>query len=121
MRLRRLVGGDQHLLHADAHGRGIGKALYRALLDLLTAQGYRQAFGGIALPNEASVALHESLGYERVATYTQVGFKLGTWRDVGWWQRGLHVDNDGAAPRAPSTVDELDLALVERVLHETNR
>jgi phosphinothricin acetyltransferase len=101
-------------LHPDARGRGVGRALYRALLDLLAAQGYRQAFGGIALPNEASVALHESLGYARVATYTEVGFKLGTWHDVGWWQRALDVD--GPSPRAPSSIDDLDRALVERVL-----
>jgi phosphinothricin acetyltransferase len=101
-------------LHPDARGRGVGRALYRALVDLLTAQGYRQAFGGIALPNQASVALHESLGYRRVATYAEVGFKLRAWHDVGWWQRPLDIAD--SSPRAPTAVDELDPALVERVL-----
>jgi phosphinothricin acetyltransferase len=104
-------------LHPDTRGRGVGRTLYGALLELLTAQGYRQAFGGIALPNEASVALHESLGYRRVATYAAVGFKFGAWHDVGWWQRALDVD--GATPREPFTVDDLDPALVARVLGDT--
>ncbi len=101
-------------LHADARGRGIGRALYGALLELLTALGFRQAFGGIALPNDASVALHESMGFRHIGTYHDVGFKLGAWQDVGWWQRAL--DRDGATPREPLTVDELDPAFVERVL-----
>jgi phosphinothricin acetyltransferase len=66
----------------------------QALLDELTALGYAQAFAGIALPNAASVALHESLGFEPIGVYRGVGFKLGAWRDVGWWQRPLR----GSAP-----------------------
>ena len=101
-------------LDEAARGRGIGRTLYGALLGLLTAQGYRQAFGGIALPNDASVALHESTGFHHIGTYDDVGFKLGVWHDVGWWQRAL--DMDGATPREPLTVDELDPAFVEQVL-----
>jgi phosphinothricin acetyltransferase len=101
-------------LDGAARGRGVGSALYRALLELLSAQGYRQAFGGVTLPNPASVALHEAFGYRRVATYTQVGYKLGEWRDVGWWQRALDTDGDG--PRVPVAVDTLDPAVVARAL-----
>ena len=101
-------------LHPDQRGRGIGRTLYGALLELLTQQGYRQAFGGIALPNDASVALHESMGFHHIGTYNNVGFKLGAWHDVGWWQRPL--DRNGTTPRDPLTVDALDPALVERVL-----
>lgn len=71
------------------HGRerlGIGKRLYSELLSLLRARGIHVAIGGAALPNEASVALHEKLGFERVATFRQVGFKLNKWVDVGYWQ-----------------------------------
>jgi L-amino acid N-acyltransferase YncA len=66
--------------------RGIGKRLYLELLSLLREQGIHVVIGGVALPNEASVALHEKLGFERVATFRQVGFKHDRWVDVGYWQ-----------------------------------
>lgn len=72
-----------------AHRRGTGALLYRALLALLEAQGFTQAIGAITIPNEASIRLHESLGFVRVGTYEKVGFKLGEWRSVGLWQRPL--------------------------------
>jgi phosphinothricin acetyltransferase len=66
--------------------RGIGTALYEALLPELRAQGMHVAIGGTALPNEASAALHEKLGFEQVAVFRQVGFKHGRWVDVAYWQ-----------------------------------
>ena len=71
-------------VHPDARGMGVGKALYRTLFDELVALGYYQAFAGIALPNAASIALHEAMGFEPLGVYRQVGFKLGGWHDVGW-------------------------------------
>lgn len=73
-------------VRSDSRGRGIGKGLYKALFKELKALGYTQAFAGIALPNIASVALHESIGFEPIGVYRKVGFKLDTWHDVGWWQ-----------------------------------
>ena len=67
-------------------GRGIGKALYAALLPILRGKGIHAVIGGAALPYPASVALHEALGFEQVATFRQVGFKLGRWVDVAYWQ-----------------------------------
>jgi L-amino acid N-acyltransferase YncA len=72
-----------------ARGRGVGRALYEALLPALRELGFRQACAGIALPNEASVRLHEALGFELVGVYRNIGFKAGAWRDVGWWQLDL--------------------------------
>jgi L-amino acid N-acyltransferase YncA len=69
--------------------RGAGRALYRELFEVLGGQGYRIALAGIALPNEASVAMHESLGFEPIGIYRRIGFKDGAWHDVGWWQRPL--------------------------------
>lgn len=66
--------------------RGLGRALYRQVLDALPAKGFRCAMGGIALPNDASVALHEAMGFRKVAHFTDVGFKFGRWIDVGYWQ-----------------------------------
>lgn len=68
---------------------GTGRRLYGALLEVLSRQGYQQAYAGITLPNAASVGLHESLGFEVVGVYRRVGFKFGAWHDVGWWQRAL--------------------------------
>jgi phosphinothricin acetyltransferase len=73
----------------DAHGRGVGSALYSALLPLLEAQGFAQAIAAITLPNPASVALHERFGFRRVGAYEAVGFKQGGWHSVGLWQRTL--------------------------------
>ncbi len=70
-------------------GRGVGRALYAALLPLLEAQNLRLALAGITLPNPASVALHEACGFQAVGIYRRVGFKAGAWRDVGWWAREL--------------------------------
>lgn len=70
-------------------GAGVGRALYGALLPMLAERGFHAAFGGIALPNPGSVALHEAMGFEPVGVYREVGFKLGRWHDVGWWQRLL--------------------------------
>ena len=76
-------------LDPSAQGRGVGSALYRELFALLRAQGYVNAFGGIALPNAASVKLHEAMGFKLIGIYRNVGYKLGAWRDVGWWQLAL--------------------------------
>lgn len=73
----------------DCRGKGVAKQLYGRLFEALVALGYFQAFAGITLPNPASVALHESLGFEAVALYRNVGHKLGAWRDVGYWQKAL--------------------------------
>lgn len=70
-------------------GRGIGSQLYEALLAALRQRSIHVVIGGIALPNEASVALHERLGFSKVAHFREVGYKFGHWIDVGYWQRAL--------------------------------
>ena len=67
-------------------GRGIGTQLYRDLLAMLRDRSIHVAIGGIALPNAASVALHERLGFGKVAHFKEVGYKFGQWIDVGYWQ-----------------------------------
>ncbi len=76
-------------IHAAHHRRGIGRALYEKLFALLRLQGFYVAHAGITLPNAASVGLHESLGFVPVGVYPAVGWKLGAWRDVGWWRLPL--------------------------------
>ncbi|MGQ0590523.1 MAG: arsinothricin resistance N-acetyltransferase ArsN1 family B [Sphingosinicella sp.] len=77
-----------------SHGRGIGRRLYETLLPLLEAQGFTQAIAAVTLPNEASIALHERLGFTRAGTYERVGYKLGQWLSVGLWQRPLALPGD---------------------------
>lgn len=84
----------------DRRGKGVGRKLYERLFEELVGLGYFQAFAGIALPNAASVALHESVGFEPLGIYRKVGFKMGQWRDVGWWQKTLREAI--GTPEAPS-------------------
>jgi phosphinothricin acetyltransferase len=77
-------------------GRGVGAALYRALFERLRERGFRVAFAGVTLPNPASVALHESLGFAPIGVARGIGWKQGAWRDVGWWQ--LHLAPEAEDP-----------------------
>lgn len=69
--------------------KGYGALLYQSLIDELRKRELHLAIGGIALPNEASVKLHEKLGFEKVAQFKEVGFKMNRWLDVGYWQISL--------------------------------
>jgi L-amino acid N-acyltransferase YncA len=73
----------------DAQRRGIARALYTALFEILAVQGYRNAYAGITLPNPASVAMHEAMGLESVGVYHRVGYKMNKWHDVAWFERPL--------------------------------
>lgn len=79
------VESTVYLAH-ESTGRGIGSELYASLLADLRTRGLHCAVGGIALPNDASVALHEKLGFEKIAHFKEVGWKFGQWVDVGYWQ-----------------------------------
>jgi phosphinothricin acetyltransferase len=100
---------DVGIYVAEIHrGKGVGTALYEALLPLLARQGFYIACAGITLPNPASVALHESVGFRLVGVYEQIGWKAGAWRDVGWWQRELTPQKGGppANPGPPPRLEE---------------
>lgn len=85
--------------------RGVGRGLYASLFAILSAQGFFNVYAGIALPNPASVMLHESVGFTAIGVYRRVGFKLGAWHDVGWWQRTLQ--EQAADPREPLSIAEM--------------
>lgn len=74
---------------ASAQRRGIGRRLYHALFEILVMQGYRSAYAGVTLPNDASCALHASLGFTPVGIYHAVGYKFGAWHDAAWFERRL--------------------------------
>jgi len=85
----------------------LGVRLYEYLFSLLKRQGYRMAYAGIALPNPASVALHERVGFSPVGVFPAAGRKHGAWIDVGWWSLGLSVRN--AVPEEPIPLQRLDI------------
>ena len=76
-------------LSPDAVGRGVGTSLYQSLIDRLAEMSYHIVIGGISLPNDASVGLHEKLGFEKVAHFREVGWKFNRWVDVGYWEKLL--------------------------------
>lgn len=90
-------------LDPAARGAGLGTRLYRRLLTDVQQLGYVSAYAAIALPNPASVALHEGLGFCAVGVFRQVGFKHGLWHDVGWWQ--LPLGDPPTVPAEPLPYD----------------
>ena len=95
-------------VHEQWRGKGIGKALYTSLFALLRLQGFYNVYAGIALPNPASVALHEAMGMRQLGIYQQVGYKQGTWHDVGWWQKTLQ-------PHIPEPMPPLELENAQKL------
>lgn len=73
-------------VHKDHYKKGVAKQLYKELLIQLKDQGITSAMGGITLPNEASVLLHEKMGFKKVGHFEKVGYKFDQWLDVGFWQ-----------------------------------
>lgn len=87
-----------------AQRQGIGRLLYEALIDTLRAQGFTQAIGIIALPNDQSISLHEAVGFRRAGVLREAGYKGGRWIDVGLWQ--CELAEPAAPPREPRGVAE---------------
>jgi phosphinothricin acetyltransferase len=81
------------------HRQGLGRHLYTSLIAELKRLGYFNAFAGITLPNEKSVGLHEAMGFRPIGVYKSVGYKLGKWHDVGWWQ--LRLKEYELSPKEP--------------------
>jgi L-amino acid N-acyltransferase YncA len=81
-------------------GRGVGRALYTALFEVLRLQGYFKVCAGITLPNPASVGLHEAMGFTAVGVYRGIGYKKGAWHDVAWYELALQPERlDPPVPR----------------------
>lgn len=95
-------------IHPDYMRIGLASRLYTKLFDILRKQGFRNVYAVINLPNDRSVALHEQLGFRYFATYEQVGYKLGQWKNVGWWR--LILGEFGDEPEAPVAFKESSFA-----------
>lgn len=87
-------------VHPDYQRRGIARALHTSLIAILRQQGYCNAIGVIALPNDGSIRAHEAVGFRKIGVLENMGYKLKGWRDIGWWQLELRpMPQEPQAPR----------------------
>ena len=103
-------------VHNDFQKTGMAHALYDTLLNILKKQGYRNVYAVINLPNNKSVKFHESFGFSWFATYEKVGYKLGKWKDVGWWKLSINDYTDN--PVAPIKFSELNKEFLSGLFKE---
>lgn len=106
-------------IHDDFQRAGIARALYEALLAILKEQGFMNVYAVINLPNEKSVKFHESCGYSWFATYEKVGYKLGKWKNVGWWQCIINEYID--EPPVPVKFIDLDKSFLVELFKEKEK
>jgi phosphinothricin acetyltransferase len=106
-------------IHDDYQRMGVARALYTALIDILRLQGYRNLYAVINLPNDKSVSFHENIGFEYFATYKNVGYKLGKWKNVGWWQ--LQLNEYSMEPEPPIKFGGIGTDEVENILLAAER
>ncbi len=106
-------------LDDDFRGKGIAIELYAILFRLLRMQGIRSVYAGITLPNDASVRLHEKFHFRKIAEYENVGYKLGLWRNVGWWR--LQLNEYCLEPPPPIWFSKLDQNVISTYLQESSR
>lgn len=106
-------------IHDDFQRAGVADALYTALLDILQRQGYNNVYAVINLPNDRSVAFHEKMGFAHFATYENVGYKLGRWKTVGWWQKIINPYSDEPAP--PVQFSAFNKDFLEPVFNEAEK
>lgn len=97
-------------------GKGIGAYLYNALFAILKEQRFHTVYAIITLPNDASVRLHEKLGFQYFAVFEKVGYKLGGWQNVGWWRLAINSYEDQPSP--PVLFADLPLSSYQHLLSE---
>ncbi len=103
----------------NSQGKNIGRALYEVLFKILQYQGYRNVYAAINLPNEQSVKFHERFGFNWFANYENVGYKLGQWKTVGWWQ--LQLNEFSNEPKPVLHLDKINSSVLEKFISDTNK
>lgn len=101
-------------LDAAYTSRGFGKRLYACLMEILRLQGVKTVYGGVTVPNEKSEKLHEGLGFTRLGTYHNTGYKAGAWHDVAWFEKQLAPYDTDPAPVLP--IDTVPKDALEAIL-----
>ena len=106
-------------LGRDSTGRGLGRRLYGALMELLRLQGVRTVYGCVPLPNAGSEGLHAAMGFRLTGTWHRAGFKCGAWRDVGWFEKTIAPYDPSPAPVRP--IGEVPAAAAAEILERYSR
>lgn len=106
-------------IHDNFQRAGIARTLYTALFDILKLQGFRNVYAVINLPNEKSVAFHETLGFNYFATYENIGYKSGKWKSVGWWK--LSINEYGDEPSTPIKFSEMNKGFLSALFAEKGK
>jgi phosphinothricin acetyltransferase len=106
-------------VHDDFQRKGVAKGLYAALIEILKLQGFRNLYAVINTPNDRSVAFHEQMGFKYFATYQNVGYKLGKWKNVGWWQ--LQLNDYAMEPAPPIKFPGISQQAIEDILRSAER
>lgn len=105
-------------IHDDFQRTGIARALYYSLFEILKRQGFRNVYAVINLPNDKSVSFHEGCGFRHFATYENVGYKLGKWKNVGWWR--LILNEFGDDPEGPVWFSQMNKNFIEELLNQNS-
>lgn len=103
----------------EYRGTGVAKALYEALFVILEKQGFRNVYAVINLPNDPSVAFHEKCGFSYFATFEKVGYKLGRWKNVGWWK--LTLNEYGDEPEPPVKFSVMEKNFLQQLFDEKGK
>ncbi|MEH2301621.1 MAG: arsinothricin resistance N-acetyltransferase ArsN1 family B [Nostoc sp.] len=103
-------------VNVEHRRKGVAKALYSSLFQLLQLQGFYNVFAAIALPNPASVAVHEAVGFSPVGVFCRVGYKFSEWHDVGWWQLSLQPEQPLPVNPPLSLLELQNLSLWDKAL-----
>jgi L-amino acid N-acyltransferase YncA len=98
--------------------QGIAKALYDSLFAILKHQGYCNVYAGITLPNDKSVAFHKKFGFNWLADYKNIGYKLDRWHTVSWWQ--MQLNDYMEVPASPVKFPAVDKEFLEKILKKNN-
>lgn len=106
-------------IHDKFQQKGIAGALYAALFEILKYQGSRNVYAGITLPNDKSVSFHKKFGFEWVADYKNIGYKLSQWNTVSWWH--LQLNDYSAEPAVPIKLADVAPSFLESIFKENNK
>ena len=106
-------------LDASYTSRGLGKKLYHILIGILKLQGVRTVYGAVTLPNEKSEGLHASLGFKRLGTYHNTGYKSGAWHDVTWFEKQIAPYTPDPAPLLP--IGSVSMEAIQAIIDEYMR
>ena len=101
-------------IHPDYHGKGVGKILYRKLIEILTAQGFKNVIATITIPNPKSEQLHHSLGFNMAGTLKNIGYKFNQWFDLRWYQ--LIINENNQQEIFPIKFKDLNPLVLEKIL-----